>query len=297
VKELAAKGQAMLADALPLVLGKKTQGAVAQRQLRQIEIAASERPWFGPGLWLALDAASYPLHFIDFETASPAIPYYAGMHPYEKCGIQWSCHTVDAPNALPVHSEWLNDTDSWPNARFARSLRACVADQGTLVTWSHAEADVLAAVLAQLPRFEADAALSAWLGNQHARILDLEKLVKSDFYHAGMRGRSSIKPVLDALWKSDAAMRDQFSQWTGLQGDETAGPYAALPPIEIAGVRQDVHEGTGAMRAYQEMMYGEHRNDPAARDGWSRLLRQYCKLDTLAMVLIWEYWRRNAPVA
>jgi hypothetical protein len=158
---------------------------------------------------------------------------------------------------------------------------------------------VLEATRRQLPRFDDDGALDDWLDQQCKadRVLDLEKLTKSDFCHPGMHGSTSIKPVLSALWQSDPAMRAQFTAWTGLPADKATGPYAALPPDEIAGIPQDVHEGTGAMRAYQEMMYGEHRNDPAAKDGWSRLLRQYCQLDTLAMVLIWEYWRRNAPTA
>jgi hypothetical protein len=55
---------------------------------------------------------------------------------------------------------------------------------------------------------------------------------------------------------------------------------------------QDVHEGTGAMKAYQEMMYGVSAHDIGARSQWAQLLRQYCALDTLSMVLILEHWRR-----
>jgi hypothetical protein len=53
-------------------------------------------------------------------------------------------------------------------------------------------------------------------------------------------------------------------------------------------------KGTGAMRAYQEMMYGLSKSDPEARMGWAALLKQYCRLDTLSMVLILEHWRRVA---
>lgn len=35
-----------------------------------------------------------------------------------------------------------------------------------------------------------------------------------------------------------------------------------------------------AMQAYQEMMYGEHKSDPATRERWATLLKQYCRLDT-----------------
>ena len=112
-----------------------------------------------------------------------------------------------------------------------------------------------------------------------------------------MRGRTSIKVVLEALWKSDPTMRDQFVAWTGLDASETNDPYHAIPPLEINGVAQDVREGTGAIRAYEAMMYGVERDDTVAKQGWADLLKQYCKLDTLSMVLIFEYWRRITRVA
>jgi hypothetical protein len=51
------------------------------------------------------------------------------------------------------------------------------------------------------------------------------------------------------------------------------------------------------MRAYQEMMYGADKNDPAKKDMWAGLLQRYCELDTLSMVLILEHWRRCVGLA
>lgn len=45
------------------------------------------------------------------------------------------------------------------------------------------------------------------------------------------------------------------------------------------------------MTAYQDMMYGLSSNNQSVKDKWSKLLRQYCELDTLAMVVIWIHWR------
>ena len=115
---------------------------------------------------------------------------------------------------------------------------------------------------------------------------------RTQYYNPGMRGRTSIKIVLDALWKSDPAMREQFTAWSGLAAGLADDPYRSLPPVEINGVWQDVHEGTGAMLAYQEMMYGADKHDAVVKDQWASLLKQYCKLDTLSMVLIFEHWRR-----
>ena len=46
------------------------------------------------------------------------------------------------------------------------------------------------------------------------------------------------------------------------------------------------------MRAYEAMMYGVEKRDADGRSNWRALLLQYCKLDTLSMVLIFEHWRR-----
>lgn len=44
------------------------------------------------------------------------------------------------------------------------------------------------------------------------------------------------------------------------------------------------------MRAYQEMMYGPEKDNPAVQANYRDALLRYCKLDTLAMVLIWQHW-------
>lgn len=51
-------------------------------------------------------------------------------------------------------------------------------------------------------------------------------------------------------------------------------------------------ESTGGT-AYQAMMYGVERTDVDARTAWAQSLRQYCRLDTRSMVLVFEYWRRR----
>ena len=118
------------------------------------------------------------------------------------------------------------------------------------------------------------------------------KLCRAHYFHPGMGGSNSIKWVLESIWRSDAATRARFAAVLGRAGDANASPYDSLPPLLIANEEVTVSEGTGAMRAYFAMVYGYERDDPEASDRWARLLREYCKLDTLAMVLIWERWAR-----
>lgn len=189
--------------------------------------------------------------------------------------------------------------DVWPNRAFAESLREAIGDSGPVLTWSHFEGTTLKQIMPEFERFGHDVPdLVEWMKNVvETRIVDMHDWALHDYFHPGMRGRTSIKVVLDALWKSDSTMRQQFEAWTGLPADASRDPYASLPPVKISGVMQDVHEGTGAMRAYQEMMYGADKNDPAKKDMWAGLLQRYCELDTLSMVLILDHWKRCVGLA
>jgi hypothetical protein len=279
-------------------------GAYATRQTIQVRHSRSGEEFVDPSLASDLAQARWPLHFIDFEAARIAVPHHRGMTPYGQLAFQWSCHTQNAPGAPLAHREYLNTDARWPNEEFARSLRGAVGDSGTLLVWSHFERSVLNTVAEELSSLgTGDKDLAAWLRQSALHVpaaggrqLDLLKLCRTKYYHPAMKGSNSIKAVLDALWKHVPDVRLRFAELAGREGDPSEGPYAALPPLEINGVRQRVAEGTGAMQAYFAMVYGVERDDPATREAWSRLLLEYCKLDTLAMVLIWEHWGRVTGV-
>lgn len=274
-------------------------GGNAARQCRQIEHTRSGTPYVGPDLRGKIEALGGPVHFIDFETSRLALPYHRRMRPYGLVTFQWSAHSSPALGGALEHREWLNNVDIWPNQSFAESLRAAIGDEGPVLTWSHFEESTLKQIVSDLEHFGRDVPeLVRWMTDVfERRMVDLEAWARCDYYHPGMGGRTSIKVVLEALWRSDPVMRRQFSEWSGLGREPADDPYRALPPIEIDGRLEQVHEGTGAMQAYQQMMYGEHKHDAAIRDRWAALLKQYCRLDTLSMVLIVEHWRRAAGLA
>jgi hypothetical protein len=296
IESLARSGTVSLFDVSEELLVKKdgTVGIQAARQVRQIRYTRSGETWTGPELGAKLQPLAYPLHFIDFEASRLALPYHANMRPYGQVAFQWSSHTLDAPGAAPRHQEWLNTEHLWPNASFIHSLRDAIGDAGTVLTWSSFERSSLKSTVSEHERFgERDGLLVSWTETLIAsRLFDLHTCAEGHFYHPGMGGRTSIKVVMDALWKSDAAMREQFTRWTGDTVSALDDPYHALPPVVIAGMVQEVREGTGAVRAYEAMMYGVEKSDLAAKLAWCGLLQRYCKLDTLSMVLVYEYWRR-----
>ena len=298
LNEMIASGKVSLLDISEDVCVKKngSVGPVATRQRIQLCNTRDNTVWTGPALTAALESARYPLHFIDFEAARLALPAHHRMRPYGQIAFQWSCHTQASRGAPLVHSEWLNDRDYWPNADFARSLRRQIGDEGTVLTWSPFEGSTLKEFAREQGEFEEeDQGLAEWIKQltESGRILDLNKVALDGYFHPGMGGRTSIKVVLDAIWATDPEMRAQFEELTGAAADVTRGPYAALPPVVINGVEQSVVEGTGAVRAYQAMMYGVERDDEEAHAEWRKALLQYCALDTFAMVLIWDHWARR----
>ncbi len=293
---LFANHKAGLFDVNPDWLVKKdgTPGKDDEFRRRQLACMQSGETWVGDGLRGKAEQVTYPLHFIDFEVSQFALPHHANMRAYGQLAFQWSCHTVDAPGAEPSHREFLNNQPVWPNLDFVRSLKDAIGRDGTVLIWSPYEKSILNKIAAEHEVFAAfDQELVSWVSDVvDRRCVDMHEMARNDFYNPGMKGRTSIKVVLDALWKSDPAMREQFARWCGRQVGADEDPYKALPDLVVAGVKQSVHEGTGAVRAYEAMMYGAEKNDVRAREQWRALLLQYCHLDTLSMVLVWEHWRR-----
>jgi hypothetical protein len=304
-EQLIRRGKVRLYD-IPRGSLVKTDGTVGEtnkRQLIQIDHTRDNSEWISDELPDILRSFRYPLHFIDFETTALAIPYHAGMHPFEPVAYQWSCHTLDAPCATPRHAEWINVEDAFPNFEFAETLMRHLGREGTFFMWATHENTILRRILEQTQlRGYRNTELARWLrwiiwgrGQRVGRLTNMNHLCLKHYFNPLMKGRTSIKAVCDAVWKSNPGLRAEFPDYVETQDGEILSPYAALPPLEIDGRTVVVAEGTGAIRAYEAMMYGLERDDPETRSRWRDLLRQYCRLDTLAMVWIWRHWRTVRP--
>ena len=265
----------------------------------------------------------WPLHFIDFEACNVALPYHAGLHPYERVAFQWSCHTLNAKGEL-AHAEWLNTKREFPNFQFARTLREQIGDSGTVYVWSAYEQSTLVKVLSQIEEWVARDReealqvsgfnrlaelddLASWIDDflgpadeddkrhDSPRIRDLHRLALQHYFHPVMLGRTSIKVVLPAVWNESAKLRAHpwFKEYLRLDPSGIPiDPYKTLPGLKLAdGEEEDVIvDGTGAIRIYQDLIF-RHEADTEVQTKCAQLLYQYCKLDTAAMVMIWRHWR------
>lgn len=274
-------------------------GVWGQRQLLQYQNTLAGKEFQHPELKSELNTLTYPLHFIDFETYISALPHHAGMRTYEKVTFQWSIHTVTRPGAAPIHREYLNDTQAYPNFTFARTLMETIGDQGTPLMWSPYENTTLCHVLDQMDIFEHDDdELRDWLmrmtksNGRPGRFVDMNDLCLRYFFHPEMKGKTSIKKVLPAIWNNSPWLHNDpwFSEYSPLEGT-SLNPYDRLADIALdLEADEVVNDGTGAMMAYHDMMYGPSSNVPEKRQRIRQSLLNYCKLDTMAMVMIWKYW-------
>ncbi len=116
--ELINAGKVKMAQVTPEDIAPKTKPkgdpkpgfSTTERQWMQIRKAADRDGTphvYRDELKREMDSWTFPLHFIDFETASPVIPFKRGRRPYEGLAFQFSHHTADADGRVEHRGEFL----------------------------------------------------------------------------------------------------------------------------------------------------------------------------------------------
>ena len=243
----------------------------SERQWLQVCMAhdSTSSPWIDrEGIKSELEALTYPLHFIDFETTRVAIPFTRGRRPYELVAFQFSHHTVDSEGRVEHKSQYLNARPGiFPNYEFVRALKGQLEhDQGSIFRYATHENSTLIEILEQLeadPEPPTDAPelmafireitetgkgkLPQWKGKRS--MVDLCRLVKRYYYAAEMNGSNSIKQVLPAILNSSEYLQKRYSDaiygaqggvpslnflnqsWVRVRDEKIADPYKLLPPL------------------------------------------------------------------
>ncbi|MEN9669731.1 MAG: hypothetical protein RL018_8, partial [Pseudomonadota bacterium] len=211
--------------------------------------------------------ASEVLSFLDFETVAQAVPVWAGTRPYQAVLVQFSCHVLDLSNATDEgkslkHYEFLDTSGNDPRPALAEALIVALGDSsGAVFMYSSFERTQLRALALAVPQHRV--AIERIIG----RLVDLLPVVRDHYYHPLMQGSWSIKSVLPAM----------------LGNQDTSLSYDALAASVEGGA---VADGGAAMQAYIEAI------DPSTplerKAAINTQLLAYCKLDTLAMVRVWQ---------
>ncbi|MHA8103779.1 DUF2779 domain-containing protein [Aquirufa nivalisilvae] len=284
-----------------------------ERQIIQFENTLKNQEWFSNEMKSELNSWKYPLHFIDFETYTGAMPFHAGMRSYEMIAFQWSCHTIQYPGAEPIHKEFISTSSDFPNFQFAEELMRHIGLSGTPLMWATHENSVLRNIYYQMDEFGyVNPDLKDWLQKTikdkdlgtEGRFIDMNAFTLKHYFHPDMKGKTSIKKVLPAIWNNNLYLHDipYLKQYSIKDIDNAVlDPYDKLFNLANEKIRDldteieiqsdDVKGGTGAMRAYHRIRFDDSISSQYKEELKQRLL-EYCKLDTMAMVIIWLYWRK-----
>lgn len=206
------------------------------------------------GIKKFLSKLSYPMYFLDFETMMSAVPVFKGTHCYQHVPFQYSLHYIESENGELLHKEFLAQSGVDAREEIARQLCENIPANACVIAYYKTfECARLTELADEFPKYA-----------QHLLTLSkntvdlLEPFSKGYCYNAAMGSSFSIKSVLPALFPSDPD----------------------LDYKELSGV----HNGNEAMNIYPEIANMNEEDALRAREE----LLAYCKLDTLAMVKVWQ---------
>jgi hypothetical protein len=211
------------------------------------------------------ELARHPLpgYFLDFESVQFAVPIWAGTRPYQQIPFQFSLRFVTpevdvGPSSLLDGRAGMDGTDFLdlsgedPSRRLAESLIESCGEAGPVFVYN---AGFERSCIRELGERFPD--LRGALGAIDARIVDLLPIARKRYYAPSQRGSWSIKDVLPA-----AVPGLSYEQLEGVRG------------------------GGGAQEAFLEAITPETTAE--RREALRRQLLDYCRLDTYAMVKLWE---------
>ena len=205
-----------------------------------------------------LGSLEYPLYFIDYETFNTPIPEIEGTKPYQQLPFQYSLHIVEEEGAPIEHKEFLAEADDEDFIRhFAESMIANLPEDGSVIVYNKSFESSVNRKIGELYPEYADE-----MARINGNIVDFMVPFKDrNYYSKEMQGSYSIKYVLPALYPDD-------------------------PELDYSNLEL-VHNGGEASQAFISLKGQEPEVQEAIRD---RLI-QYCKLDTWAMVKLWDKFK------
>ncbi|MDD5333329.1 MAG: DUF2779 domain-containing protein [Rhodoferax sp.] len=194
---------------------------------------------------------SLPAYFLDFETIQFAVPIWKGTRPYQQNTFQFSLHTLSASGQLD-HTEFLDISGNDPAEPFINALIAACGVEGPVYVYNAGfEMARINELAIRYPQFS-EALLAI-----NARVVDLLPIARERYYHPSQQGSWSIKKVLPAV----------------------------VPELRYDAL-DGVQDGGMAMDAFLEAIHPDTSVERKAQI--EQQLLAYCKLDTYAMVRLWQ---------
>lgn len=181
----------------------------------------------------------------------PGIPEFDDSRPYQQIPFQFSLHVQRHADAVLEYHEFLGDGINDPRPALVEAMIDHLGETGSIICYNLGFEKTRIKDLVKLyPQFETP------LLAINERVLDLMiPFQKRWYYHPDFKGGYSIKDVLPAL----------------------------IPELRYNEL--DIPEGGMASLVYSQLKFQDKITATIQRQA----LREFCKMDTLAMVRIVEY--------
>lgn len=165
------------------------------KQKIQRDCVITNKPYVNANeLQTFLRSIVYPIHYLDFETFSTAIPQFEKTRPYSQIPFQFSLHTQE-DNGSMKHYSFLYDGTGDPRREFLQALKENVGREGTIMVYNQSFEMSRLKELAQVFPEEQE-----WIMNIIGRMSDLLKPFRDfHYYHPSQQGSASIKSVLPSI--------------------------------------------------------------------------------------------------
>ncbi len=263
---------------------------------------------------LPYEAGMQPYEIVAFQFSSHSLQ--CGEHGFERASVRhrdW----LDPMNGTVADGRDLREVDR----SFVDSLRDAIGDRAPVLHWSPHERTVLRAIAARLSQRD-DRDRIEWLTllagekNNHGRLVDMLVIAEGSVMSPHQRGRYSMKLLLPAACREDHVWEElcHLMEWQQHLPKMAAerDPYLLLSPLPGSGRTGNAHMddsgeendadpfaggsndgircGTDAIRAFQQLRFGSASVwSGVETEALRAALKQYCRLDTAAMVAIWVW--------
>ncbi|NQU87018.1 MAG: DUF2779 domain-containing protein [Mariniphaga sp.] len=219
---------------------------LTSNQARVRNCVVTGEPWSSDELGIALDVIKYPAFYLDFETVQTAIPLYPDIAPYTQIPTQFSIHQCSEPGNIIKHSPYLADPKKDSRKELAISLIKNLPGTSSIIVYTSFERRIINGLAKEFPD------LSDELQSLNERLIDLNSIIKRNYYHPMMHGSTSIKKV------------------------------APILTPEISYDKLGISDGSSAMAEFAYMAKGKYSDEEIEKK--KQQLLEYCWLDTFSLV-------------
>jgi predicted RecB family nuclease len=202
-------------------------------------------------LKVELENIKRPFYYLDFESVTTIMPLYPNISPHTQILTQFSLDKVDESGNILKHYEYIADQTRDCRKDIAEKLIEHLDKEGSIITYANAEHIIISKLALLFPE------LSEKLNKIIERIVDLELIIRRNYYDINFHGRTSIKKILPVL----------------------------IHDMSYDGL--DIGEGCDASAAFAFMAMGLY-DEGKIKETKDNLLK-YCAQDTLAMIRIHQF--------